>query len=145
LVSKRHSLSPEGLDAPTLERLTELARQTTHLSTEKLLEEARHHLAAVRESTLRKPFANLRLAEALLDRMHLVAAHWERTPAHARPWLKAAFAFFTAHTDQLDDTSPHIGFHDDALVLNACLRLAWREDLCVQLEDEDGADLSRRP
>jgi uncharacterized membrane protein YkvA (DUF1232 family) len=131
-------LAPEGLDGPTLERLTALARQTTHLSAEQLLDDARRHLEALRVSALRRPFANIQLAVALLDRMHLVAAHWQRVPAHARPWLKAAIAYFATPTGELDDASPYVAFHDDALVLNACLRLAWRDDLCVEPEGEGG-------
>ena len=53
-------------------------------------------------------------------------------------WLRAAIYYF-AHDDDEPDFSSPIGFEDDAEVLNACLRLAGRDDLCLKPEDYDDA------
>jgi uncharacterized membrane protein YkvA (DUF1232 family) len=80
---------------------------------------------------------NVRLAEAICHVIRRVVADWDNLPLSSHSWLRAAIYYF-AHCsdDQPDFTSP-IGFEDDAEVLNACLRLAGREDFCLNPEDYD--------
>ena len=82
---------------------------------------------------------NARLAAAICDVIRSVVADWDNLPIAGQPWLRAAMYYF-AHSDddQPDFTSP-IGFEDDAEVLNACLRFAEREELCLKPEDYDDA------
>ena len=53
--------------------------------------------------------------------------------SHIVGWLEMGF-----EKDEDDHESP-IGFDDDAEVINACLRMAGRDDLCVDPEECEGA------
>ena len=118
-----------GLDPHLARRLERRAAGAAERPVETLLDEARSHLAEVRRAAKNNPFLNVRLAEALCDRLHAVATHWQRMPAEARPWLKGAIAYFAATLDDVPDLESPIGFDDDCEVLNACLALAGRPDL----------------
>lgn len=131
------TLLPTGLSNTTMILLVELVDQHVSESVDTLLGRAREHLAAVRLTAAENPFINLRLAEAICDRLHLVATHWDRIPSHARPWLKAAIVYFEADDDEISDSASPIGFEDDCEVLNACLELAGRVDLKLNPEDFD--------
>jgi uncharacterized membrane protein YkvA (DUF1232 family) len=82
---------------------------------------------------------NVRLAEAICGVIRTVVADWDSLPTPSHSWLRAAIQYFgNCDDDQPDFTSP-IGFEDDTEVLNACLHLAGRDDLCLKPEDYDDA------
>jgi hypothetical protein len=43
--------------------------------------------------------------------------------------------YFSSANKEEDDHKSPIGFDDDAEVINACLRVAGRNDLCINPED----------
>ena len=80
---------------------------------------------------------NVALAEGLLAVIRRLIADWAGIPFHAEQWCKGMIRYFTLCDDDEDDFSSPIGFDDDAEVMNACLRLAGRGDLCIKPEDFD--------
>ncbi len=128
---------PEGLSHAALQLLEKQVAATQASSPGELLASARAHLDEVRQAAARNSFVNIRLAEEICDRLHSVAAHWQRLPPGSQPWLKAAMAYFSACLDDEPDLTSPIGFEDDCEILNACLQLAARSDLCLDPEDFD--------
>jgi len=128
---------PTGLPQGTMRALATLVAESTGASANDLLQSARNHLAEIRTTSAENPFINVRLAEAICDRLHLVVIHWDRVPPNARPWLKGAIAYFEANDDEISDDASPIGFEDDCEVMNACLILAGRADLILDPEDFD--------
>jgi hypothetical protein len=45
--------------------------------------------------------------------------------------------YFASCDDDEPDLSSPIGFEDDTEILNACLRFASLDDLCLKVEDYD--------
>ena len=130
-------LVPSGLDSALLGRLTTRSAAAGAREVAELAQEAVGHLDEIRRAAASNPFVNVRLAEAICDRLQAVASGWRHVPEHARPWLKGAMAYFVQGDDELPDDQSPIGFEDDCEVMNACLRLAGREDLCLAPEDFD--------
>lgn len=54
-----------------------------------------------------------------------------------RAWLAGAILYFAQSNDGEPDLTSPIGFEDDTEVLNACLRFAHLEALCLNPEDYD--------
>jgi uncharacterized membrane protein YkvA (DUF1232 family) len=103
------------------------------------LHQAEKHLEAVRTVHDQNAMVNVRLAEAICGVIRTIVADWDNLPTHSQAWLRAAIHYFgNCDDDQPDFTSP-IGFEDDTEVLNACLYLAGRDDLCLKPEDYDDA------
>ncbi len=82
---------------------------------------------------------NLRLATAIVEVIERVVGDWNSLPADARSWLAGAMHYFCKCNDDEPDFSSPIGFEDDTEVLNACLRFAKLNDLCLNVEDYDDA------
>ena len=137
-MNRRLPLTPEDLGESVLRQLADHANRTTQNHPEDLLAQVRDHLANIRAAAAAdNPFINIRLAEGIADRFHAVALRWDRIPGHAEPWMKAAMAYFVATADEVPDFESPIGFEDDCEVLNACLRFAERDDLCLDPADFD--------
>jgi uncharacterized membrane protein YkvA (DUF1232 family) len=136
-MNERLRFAPEGLSESVLEKLSKHSKLKGSANPHDLLEDVRTHLINIREAAQENPFVNTRLAEGIADRLHAAVAHWDRIPGDAQPWMKAAMAYFTDTLDEVPDFDSPIGLEDDCEVLNACLRLASREDLCLDPADFD--------
>lgn len=136
-MSDQRSNFPRGLTRRLFDRLAESAESASGSSPAHLLQAADNHLERVREANQRNPFINYRLAEALWEVMRTVVYDWNQIADIARPWLLGAMHYFAGDNDEEPDFTSPIGFEDDAEVLNACLRFAGREDLCLNTEDYD--------
>lgn len=136
-MNQRLKLAPEGLSESILEKLSDHSNFNGAAQPDDLLASARAHLANIRSVAEENPFINTRLAEGIADRFHAVVLRWDRIPDHAEAWMKAAMAYFADTFDEVPDLSSPIGFEDDCEVLNACLRFAERDDLCLDPADFD--------
>jgi len=136
-MAEQLSFFPSGLTRRLSRRLAEYTNSANGQAPADLLRQAENHLEAVRTAHRRNAMINVRLAEAICGAIRRLVADWDGLPAASHSWLRAAIYYF-AHCsdDQPDFTSP-IGFEDDAEVLNACVRLAGRDDLCLNTEDYD--------
>ena len=70
-------------------------------------------------------------AHRLLASLETVVEGWESVPEPARPWLKGAMLYLMDADDDVPDDDPEGGFADDVEIVNACLRMAGRVELCV--------------
>ncbi|MDB4305984.1 hypothetical protein N9980_00295 [bacterium] len=136
-MNQRLGFAPEGLSESVLEKLSDHSNLNGSVRPDDLLASARAHLANIRSVAEENPFINTRLAEGIVDRLHAVAANWDRIPPHAQAWMKAAMAYFADTFDEVPDLASPIGFEDDCEVLNACLRFAEREDSYLDPADFD--------
>ena len=134
---EEHSLIPTGLMRRLLGSLSEAADQVSDQSPDDLLEKAEVYLEQVRLAHQRNPLVNVRLAEAIFQAIRAVIGDWPQVPPEARSWFLGAIQYFAGADDEEPDFASPIGFEDDAEVLNACLRLAGRDDLCLNTEDYD--------
>jgi uncharacterized membrane protein YkvA (DUF1232 family) len=97
----------------------------------------RQLLVSVRRAVQRLPgrsgdrVLDLTPARRLLDSLETVVAEWESVPEDARPWLKGAMLYLMDADDEVPDDDPEGGFADDLDIVNACLRMAGRGELCV--------------
>ncbi len=131
------TLQPVGLTSTQFKRLSEYAHESSLLPPAALLEKARAHLREAAAAYRRNRLVNLRLATAIGETIGDVIGEWDALPEVARPWLAAAILYFSSHQDEEPDFTSPIGFEDDLEVLNACLRFARREELCLRPEDYD--------
>jgi uncharacterized membrane protein YkvA (DUF1232 family) len=139
-VDPQLSLTPAGLTNNQLDRLTAYAKRASKLALEDLQEVARRHLQDTIAAHQHNPFVNLRLAQALCDTIQQLATNWHTLRPEARFWLSGAILYFAKSDDDEPDFTSPIGFEDDAEVLNACLRLARLDDLCLHPEDYDDVE-----
>jgi len=130
-------LFPIGLTRTQRDRLMTCAHRAATLTVEELQAVARRHLNAAADAHQGNPFVNLRLATALFDTIARVTMVWETLAPHVRLWFAGAIVYFAASDDDEPDFTSPIGFDDDAEVLNACLRFAGYDDLCVNPEAYD--------
>lgn len=128
---------PEGLTTSEFGSLSRCARQVADIPLADLLQEAENHVQCAREASEQNCMVNVAMAEGLLAVIKQLAEDWSRIPPHAEQWCKGMIRYFTISDDDEDDFSSPIGFDDDAEVINACLRLAGRSDLCINSEDFD--------
>ena len=80
---------------------------------------------------------NVKLADAIVRAFQNFFNDWENVPPHARSWCRGMVQYFCVSDDDEHDYSSPSGFKDDAEIMNACLRLAGREDLCINPENFD--------
>ena len=130
---------PTGLSRPQLERLTEFADEASGKSLEDLQSDIDEHLERTRIAHERSRIVNLRLATAIRDTVHNALGQFDSLPANHRNWLAGACFYFAKCNDDEPDFDSPIGFEDDAEVLNACLRFAGLNNLCLNVEDYDDA------
>ena len=136
-MSPQRSLFPSGLTRRLFDRLAESVESVSGSTPAQLLQAADTHLERVQAAQQRNPLVNYRLAEALYNTMRTVIDDWSQIANVAHPWLLGAMHYFAGDNDEEPDFTSPIGFEDDAEVLNACLRFAGREDLCLNTEDYD--------
>ena len=128
---------PDGLVQKELSILKQCSDEAAEFSRKQLLQTAKEHLENVRRAHCKNVFVNARLAEALYDTFQAIDDQWEGLPDIGKPWLKGIIRYFSMSTDLEDDMTSPIGLEDDAEILNACLRFAGREDLCIDPEEFD--------
>ncbi len=129
--------SPRGLTKKEFDLLTECADEVSETRPEALLKQAGEHLENAREAYAKSVFVNIRLARAIYRNFEKIVDQWEKLPGAARPWLRGAMRYFALSSDLEDDFTSPIGFDDDVDIMNACLKLAGREDLSLDPEDFD--------
>jgi hypothetical protein len=128
---------PQGLSQKEIDTLTECSKEVANFQPEQLLDQAEGHLKRIRMLHSRNPQINVRLAEAIVRAFQDIFNDWEAIPPHARSWCRGMVWYFCLSDDDEHDFFSPIGFKDDAEIMNACLRLAGREDLCIDPEDFD--------
>lgn len=133
------SLYPSGLTRGQFEHLSSLAKAASALSLDGVLDMVDEHLSNARQAYKTNRLVNVSLAAAIADTIRQIVEQWVVIPAMAKSWLKAAMLYFTNSDDDEPDFNSPIGFEDDAEVLNACLRLAGLDELCVDPEEYDDA------
>lgn len=131
------SFIPTGLSKAEFIALNGCTGQVADLPESALLAEAEAHLDAARRAAENNCMVNVTLAAALLCSIRQLLADWDAVPPHAQPWCKGMIRYFTISNDDEDDFNSPLGFDDDATVINACLRLAGRDDLCINPEEYD--------
>jgi uncharacterized membrane protein YkvA (DUF1232 family) len=131
------SFFPTGLSALQADVLGRCVHEVRETPLAVLLQRVDEHLQRARDAHRNHPLVNVRLATALTDLFRAIVEGWETIPAEARPWLRGAMAYFVSTDDEEPDFSSPLGFEDDVDVLNACLRLAGLDELCLNPEDYD--------
>ncbi|MCI0523636.1 MAG: hypothetical protein L0Y75_00095 [Acidobacteria bacterium] len=131
-------LYPDGLTVSQFNRLAKYANRASLFTPSELLAEANCHVDAASAAYQRNRLVNLRLAMAIRDTIEKLTAVWDEQSEAARPWLAAAILYFSHADDDEPDFNSAIGFEDDVEALNACLRFAELDDLCLNPEDYDG-------
>jgi uncharacterized membrane protein YkvA (DUF1232 family) len=131
------SLFPEGLTQKEFSLLTQCANSASDIPTPDLIKSAKSYLEQVRLAHVDNIYINLNLAEALFNTFSTAIESWDDLPHHSRPWIKGMIQYFCLSSDLESDFDSPIGFDDDVEIMNACLRLAGREDLCINPEDFD--------
>lgn len=130
-------LHPSGLSRSQSDLLANCSAIAASMSPAELLEHAEKHLAEARTAYQSNRLINIRLATAIRDVIETVVGKWDKLGATSSFWLAGAFLYYaTSDDDEADLTSP-IGFEDDVEVLNACLRFAHLDELCLIPEDYD--------
>jgi len=130
-------LYPDKLVVSQFNSLTKYLNRAALLTPNELLVEANRHVNAASDAYRKNRLVNLRLAMAIRDVIKKLTTTWEEQLEVARPWLAAAILYFSHAGDDEPDFDSAIGFEDDVEVLNACLRFAERDDLCLNPEDYD--------
>ena len=132
-------LYPDGLTREQFTRLSDHANRASQLTIAELQQAAQGHLQDAAQARQQNRWVNLRLATALCDAIRNIALAWETLPPGARNWLAGAILYFASSDDEEPDFASPIGFEDDVEVLNACLRFAHLDRLCLNPEDYDDA------
>ncbi|MFQ4136729.1 hypothetical protein PGN35_010450 [Nodosilinea sp. PGN35] len=128
---------PEGLDRTLTDVLTLYAQQVDSIDLTYLGDRLQAHLHSARAASLDNPMVHVALAEAIAATYDKLITRWDSLPPAARPWMKGAMLYFVETDDDAPDFDSPIGFEDDVEVLNACLRMAGLEQLCLSPEDFD--------
>lgn len=128
---------PEGLDRTLTDALTLCAQQADPIDLTSLGDRIQAHLQRARFAAQANPMVNVALAEAIAATYTHLLSCWPTLPNLATPWLKGAMLYFVETDDDAPDFDSPIGFEDDVEVLNACLRMAGLEELCLSPEDFD--------
>jgi len=138
-MSDQRRLYPAELTRSQFNRLTLLAEEADGRSLADLREDVHKHLFQTHVAHQRNRLVNLRLATAIGEAFNHVCQHWDDLPVGDRRWLIGAFLYFAKCNDDEPDFDSPIGFEDDTEVLNACLRFAKLDELCLIVEDYDDA------
>ena len=116
-----------------------MADAVTVASVAELLRQVEEHANEARRAHTRSRLINVRFADAIRDAFRTVVNDWDRIPVEAHYWFRGAMRYFTICNDDEPDFRSAIGFDDDSEVLNACLQMAGRDNLCLNPEDYDDA------
>jgi uncharacterized membrane protein YkvA (DUF1232 family) len=136
-MGEQQQMFPSGLTGAQFRRLSALTNNAPCGTPTDIVKEALGHLDKVRKAYAQNHMINLRLATAICQTIAKAAARWEVIPENNRSWLMGAFTYFVTREDDEPDFRSPIGFEDDTEVLNACLRFAQMDDLCVDVEEYD--------
>jgi len=136
-VTAPYDPAPTGLTRQQKQQLAAYTQQAGHLRVAALRQAVEEHLATAAAVHAQNPLVNLRLATAIRNVIEQVLAIWDDLTPAARSWLAGAILYFAKSDDDEPDFTSPIGFEDDAEVLNACLRLAQLDRLCLQPEEYD--------
>jgi uncharacterized membrane protein YkvA (DUF1232 family) len=130
-------LFPSGLDAHLATNLANAMEKAQGLEPAELLRQVNSHLELARSKAATNPMVHIKLVEALTQTYKTLVEAWIHIPEYAQVWLKGAMFYFVELNDADHDFDSPIGFEDDVEVLNACLRLAELDSLCLNPEDFD--------
>lgn len=130
-------LFPNGLDTHLATNLENATKKAQSLEPTELLRQVNFHLELAHSAAATNPMVHLKLAEALTQTYKTLIEMWAHIPEYAQVWLKGAMFYFVELNDADHDFDSPIGFEDDVEVLNACLRLAKLDNLCLNPEDFD--------
>lgn len=128
---------PEGLDRTLTDALTLCAQQADPIDLTYLGDRVQAHLQRANFAAQANPMVNVALAEAIAAIYANLISRWPSLPTMATPWLRGAMLYFVETDNDDPDFDSPIGFEDDVEVLNACLRMAGLEELCLTPEDFD--------
>ncbi len=128
-------LFPEGLTQKEFDSLNKCSKEVENFQAEQLLNQAEAYLKRIRMLHSKNLHINVKLAEAIVGTFQNFFNDWESIPPHARSWCRGMVQYFCVSDDDEHDFFSPIGFKDDAEIMNACLRLAGRADLCINPED----------
>lgn len=132
-------LMPTGISRKQFAALIEHAAQSETMEAAELLRRVNRHLNDSRVAHSRNRIVNLRLATAIASVAESLLSEWSSIVVQHRNWLGGAILYFADSRDSEHDFSSAIGFEDDAEVMNACLKLAGKSSLCIEIEDFDDA------
>ncbi len=132
-------LMPSGLTRSEFAVLNEYAFRADSVTVEQLRKKVDRHLEQTQTAHSRNRLVNLRLATALTTISHQILEQWETIAESSRSWLGGAILYFAESNDEEPDFTSALGFEDDANIMNACLRYAGLQDLCINTEDYDHA------
>jgi hypothetical protein len=138
-MAEQLGLMPTGISRKQFAALVEHASQSETLAAGDLLRRVKRHVDDARVAHSRNRIVNLRLATAIANVAETLLADWDSIAGQHRNWLGGAILYFADSRDSEHDFSSAIGFEDDAEVINACLKLAGKSSLCIEIEDFDDA------
>lgn len=136
---EQNELFLQGLTRQQFKQLTDKAEKAAQFPLAELVELSTRHVQRAWQAHQENAIVNAPLAQAVGDVISRLAADWDALPDVSHSWLKAAIYYFAAADDCEPDFSSAIGFEDDVELLNACLKLADRNDLLLNPEDYDDA------
>lgn len=128
---------PDGLDKLLTQSISIKAQQAEKLEVSALVNQVHSHVALARQVAQQSPMVHIALAEAIEKTYDALSDSWEQLPGYVQPWLKGAMLYFSDPNDEDPDFESPIGFEDDVEILNACLKMAKLDDLCLNPEDYD--------
>jgi len=127
-------MTPKGLSYDEKETLRSCVEEAEGFTLFELLIRSEVHVRASHRLAEGSSTSNAPVAEAILNRIKRIICEWEDMPMASRPWLKGMMLYFIHTHDGYGDFHSPVGFDDDVNVLNACLKLIDREDLCLDVE-----------
>lgn len=130
-------MNPTGLGREQIEMLTAYANSGESILPTELANHASQHLSLAIHAHAENRMVNIRLCRAITEAIHAALPLWPSLTPPRRYWLSGAILYFSKCNDDEPDFQSPIGFEDDAEILNACLRFAGLERLCVNPEDYD--------
>ncbi len=128
---------PKGLSKTQFIQLEICARRAEFSTKEQLRSLADSHLRNIVQAHQTNRLINLQLAQAIHQTIQVVLDTWEAKAEFHRWWLGGAIFYFAEVADDEPDFDSPLGFEDDTEVLNACLKFAHCENLCLNPEDYD--------
>ena len=102
-----------------------------------LIAESNEYALSIGELSKTNAMINLKLVKAIQATIQKLEKDWSNFDTDSKKWLAAAIIYFIDEEDDSPDLDSFIGFEDDGEVLNACLKLAGREDWLIKIEDYD--------
>lgn len=127
--------TPPGLTRLQTSKLETLADDVEQTPLDQLLDSVEAHALLATKLAEKNSFVNANLANLIAQKINIVAKKWNELSETHRFWLLGAIWYFVSSDDDEKDFKSPIGFEDDAEVLNACLRMANLDHLCISEEE----------